>query len=196
MVWKINKHKKSDKQGKIRRQKKILDSQPKLKSCLKTKKNTNKHNDDSLEDSSRFIDDPNYAKNREHSTKSGTSRGARSSGSNFSHGIESNGARSSGSNFSPGIESKGSANSPSLGFANKKRVASIEQHSVSSRSWDRESRKSETALSTQGSERSSVGSRSRVEAPKKKVHFSSIHIRDYERVVGDNPSCTIGPPVG
>ena len=180
MVWKINKHKKSDKQGKIRRQKKILDSQPKLKSCLKTKKNTNKHNDDSLEDSSRFIDDPNYAKNREQSTKSGTSRGARSSGSNFSHGIES----------------KGSANSPSLGFANKKRVASIEQHSVSSRSWDRESRKSETALSTQGSERSSVGSRSRVEAPKKKVHFSSIHIRDYERVVGDNPSCTIGPPVG
>jgi hypothetical protein len=30
----------------------------------------------------------------------------------------------------------------------------------------------------------------------KSVRFSEIHIRDYERIVGDNPSCTAGPPIG
>ena len=28
------------------------------------------------------------------------------------------------------------------------------------------------------------------------VRFSEIQIRDYERVVGDNPSCSSGPPIG
>jgi hypothetical protein len=31
--------------------------------------------------------------------------------------------------------------------------------------------------------------------PNRNVRFSKIHIRDYERVVGDNPSCSTGPPV-
>jgi hypothetical protein len=30
---------------------------------------------------------------------------------------------------------------------------------------------------------------------KKSVRFNAIQIRDYERVVGDNPSCTAGPPL-
>jgi hypothetical protein len=30
---------------------------------------------------------------------------------------------------------------------------------------------------------------------KKKVRFNAIQIRDYERIVGDNPSCTTGPPL-
>jgi hypothetical protein len=30
----------------------------------------------------------------------------------------------------------------------------------------------------------------------KVVRFHEIHIRDYERGLGDNPSCTAGPPVG
>ena len=30
----------------------------------------------------------------------------------------------------------------------------------------------------------------------KSVRFKEIHIRDYERVVGDNPSCSSGPPIG
>jgi hypothetical protein len=30
----------------------------------------------------------------------------------------------------------------------------------------------------------------------KSVRFNEIHIRDYERTVGDNPSCSSGPPIG
>lgn len=30
----------------------------------------------------------------------------------------------------------------------------------------------------------------------KNVRFSDIYIRDYERSVGDNPSCSSGPPIG
>jgi hypothetical protein len=30
---------------------------------------------------------------------------------------------------------------------------------------------------------------------RKKVRFNAIQIRDYERIVGDNPSCTSGPPL-
>lgn len=176
MVWKINKHKKSERR--VSNPTPVLESQPKLKSCLKTNNELVKHRD-SLTDSSKLLDDANSSKVREQSAKSGGSRGGRSSNSNLS----------------ADVDSKGSGNS-SLGFNNRRRVASVEQRSVGSRSWDRESRKSEAAQSTQASERSSVDSRSNIDEPKKKVHFASIHIRDYERVVGDNPSCTIGPPVG
>lgn len=178
MVWIINKHKRADKQGKIIKHKQYLESQPKLKSCLKTK-NYSVAPRDSLNDSSELQDDLSNSKVREQSSKSGGSRGVRSSSSIFS----------------ADVESKGSGNS-SLSFKNRKRVASVEHNSMSSRSWDRESRKSEVAQSTQTSERSSTDSRSHAEKKKRKVHFTSIHIREYEIVVGDNPSCTIGPPVG
>eukprot|EP00531_Pseudo-nitzschia_arenysensis_P014883 CAMPEP_0116143184 /NCGR_PEP_ID=MMETSP0329-20121206/15311_1 /TAXON_ID=697910 /ORGANISM="Pseudo-nitzschia arenysensis, Strain B593" /LENGTH=639 /DNA_ID=CAMNT_0003638479 /DNA_START=234 /DNA_END=2153 /DNA_ORIENTATION=+ len=177
MVWKINKHKKSERQGRISNPTPILESQPKLKSCLKTTNDLEKHRD-SLTDSSKLFDDAQHIKAREQSAKSGGSRGARSSNSNLS------------------VESKGSGNS-TLSFTIRRRVASVEQRSISSRSWDRESRKSENAQSIQTvSERSSADSRSNIEETKKKVQFTSIYVRDYERVVGDNPSCTIGPPVG
>jgi len=178
MVWKINKHKKSDKRGRIIKQKQVVESHPKLKSCLKTTKDLSTHYD-SFNDSSKIQDGPKNIKLREQSIKSGESRGARSSSGYFSTDVGSKGSGST-----------------SLGFTNRKRVASVDQYSVSSRSWDRDSRKSETAQSTQTSERSIADSSSHVEEKKRKVHFSSIHIRDYERVVGDNPSCTIGPPVG
>ena len=31
---------------------------------------------------------------------------------------------------------------------------------------------------------------------RKAVRFHDIQIRDYERIVGDNPSCSSGPPIG
>ena len=44
-----------------------------------------------------------------------------------------------------------------------------------------------------------TSSRSRVDgnsASNKAVKFSEVHIRDYERDIGDNPSCSSGPPIG
>lgn len=183
MVWKINKHKKSERR--VSNPTPVIESQPKLKSCLKTTNDSVKHRD-SLTDSSKILDSSHLTKSRELSGKSGVSRGVRSSNSNLSN-----------SNLSVDVESKGSGNS-SLSFTiRRQRVASVEQRSISSRSWDRDSRKSENAQSLQTSERSSADSRSNFEeTPKKTVQFNSIFIRDYERVVGDNPSCTIGPPVG
>ena len=182
MVWKINKHKKSERR--VSNPTPVIESQPKLKSCLKTTNDSVKHRD-SLSDYSKLVDDANLSKSRELSAKSVLSRGVRSSNSNFSS-----------SNLSVDVESKGSGNS-SLSFKiRKQRVASVEQRSISSRSWDRDSRKSENAQSLQTSERSSADSRSNFEEAKKTVQFNSILVRDYERVVGDNPSCTIGPPVG
>ncbi len=178
MVWKINKHKRSERQGRISHPKPIVESQPKLKSCLKTTTNDLAKHRDSLIDSSKLLNDAHHVKSREQSAKSGGSRGARSSNSNLS------------------VDSKGSGNS-TLSFTIRRRVSSVEQRSISSRSWDRESRKSENAQSIQTiSERSSADSRSNIEEIKKRVQFTSIYVRDYERVVGDNPSCTIGPPVG
>lgn len=190
MVWKISKHKRSDRQGRIRKQRQqSLESQPILRSCLKTTKNVTQSSSDFFR-----AQDNLSSKNRskELSTKSATSRGGRSL--NSTNSVD--------------VGSKGSGNS-SLSFAHRKRIASVDVHSDGSRSWDHESRKSEnsrkseysrkseTAQSIQNSEQSSQDSTSQVkEKNEKHVRFEYVYVRDYERVVGDNPSCTIGPPVG
>jgi len=48
------------------------------------------------------------------------------------------------------------------------------------------------------SQQTNVGSKSldKKNEKKKTIKFSNIQIREYERVVADNPSCTSGPPVG
>lgn len=185
MVWKINKHRRSgDKRDSIKQaQKAVLENQPKLKSCLKTTKYLSEHAQPS-QDFSPFQNDDFIGKGvRDQSIKSG--------------GSKSRSAKSVGSNrFSDrSVESIGSGNSSSV---HSKRIAPVEQHSVSSRSWDRESRKSETAQSTQttssGHSLAST-SRSLSEVKKKTVRFNVIYFRDYERMIGDNPSCTCGPPV-
>ncbi|MGK3737998.1 MAG: hypothetical protein ACI90V_004845 [Bacillariaceae sp.] len=185
MVWKINKHRRSgDKRDSIKQaQKAVLENQPKLKSCLKTTTYLSEHAQSS-QDFSPFQNDDFIGKGvRDQSIKSG--------------GSKSRSAKSVGSNrFSDrSVESIGSGNSSSV---HSKRIAPVEQHSVSSRSWDRESRKSETAQSTQttssGHSLAST-SRSLSEVKKKTVRFNVIYFRDYERMIGDNPSCTCGPPV-
>ena len=43
----------------------------------------------------------------------------------------------------------------------------------------------------------SVDNRTPIRSPaEKSVQFKEIYIRDYERIVGDNPSCSSGPPIG
>lgn len=54
---------------------------------------------------------------------------------------------------------------------------------------DQTSSQTDTDRSTPSSRRSGAYT-------KKEVCFSDIHIRSFERVVGDNPSCSAGPPVG
>jgi len=143
MVWKINKHKRTDK-GNVIKQKLVIENQPpKLKSCLSKSSGIRSRS----------------AKSRPASSRS----------------AESNRL----------VESRGSGNSFST---HNKRIVSGEQYSVSSRSWDRESSTSETIQSNQ--------SKSISEVKIENVRFNVIYIRDYERVVGDNPSCSTGPPVG
>jgi hypothetical protein len=187
MVWKINKHRKSGDKRDIsikQAQKAVFESQPKIKSCLKKTKDYSEHKQPS-QDFSPFQNDDSIGSRiqRDQSSKSGGSR--------------SRSAKSGGSKrFSDrSVESLGSGNSSSV---HSKRIALVEQHSESSGSRDQESRKSENAQSIQTiSSEHSTASRSLSEVKKKKnVRFNVIYFRDYERMIGDNPSCTTGPPVG
>jgi hypothetical protein len=81
-------------------------------------------------------------------------------------------------------ESRGSQGSSSI----RRRTISVEQTSCTS-----ENSSVDNAHSSQNSERS-YHSCTQTET-KKTVRFNAIQIRDYERVVGDNPSCTSGPPL-
>ena len=165
MVWKINK-KKSDR-GNAVKQKTVLEIQPNLKSCLKTTKDAFER-----ESSNEFYNCKLHNNTNIHNNNIGKVREQIAKSGSRLRNTKPVAARSSGSNIS--IESKGSESSSSV---------QCKQHSVSSRSWDREMRKSETAQSTHSSEQSSIP-RSISEVKKKNVRFNVIYIRDYERVVG------------
>lgn len=53
-----------------------------------------------------------------------------------------------------------------------------------------------SVVSSSHSSVQSAPAASRTATSKKTVKFQTVQIREYERVVGDNPSCTIGPPIG
>jgi hypothetical protein len=95
-----------------------------------------------------------------------------------------------------------SGDSRCSGSASARWTMSVEQESCDSGaslgSSERESKKSDRGSPSQGSERSSPSKTSQREEAnhRRRVRFDKIQIRDYERVVGDNPSCTIGPPIG
>jgi len=118
-----------------------------------------------------------------------------------SNGSRSEGSRSQGST-SVGTKSINSRLTyPSSQCSGRQAAGSSEQPSVTSSSADgsQESKASSKnsvraashASQRYASQRSSVSS-----YPEKVVRFRDIHIRHYERVVGDNPSCSAGPPVG
>lgn len=41
-----------------------------------------------------------------------------------------------------------------------------------------------------------TSSRSRTKATRNRVKFAYVHVREYERVISDNPSCSSGAPIG
>ena len=103
---------------------------------------------------------------RDQSTRSGRSIGSRSGNIRFSGN-----SRGSGSSAGRGIETPAGEQDSCTSGSNISRASSA-----------RASQRSKT---------------SQLSLPiGKAVCFSEIHIRDYERVVGDNPSCSAGPPIG
>ena len=81
----------------------------------------------------------------------------------------------------------------SASAAQKLKSAAISSSSAETGSQEfKASSKKSVRVAFHASQRSSASS----SYPEKVVRFHEIHIRDYERVVGDNPSCSAGPPVG
>jgi hypothetical protein len=165
MVWK-----KSKRSGKGSKKLKSVpeEAQPKLKSCLKKRlaeTTSTSDQESSQEESYRISGDGSSCTKEPGSVRSLASRSLAST------------------NCSRSVESRNSGESTSL----QQKASSADQMSFTDESSNG------NALSSQHSERSA---RSNLPpGAKKKVRFNAIQIRDYERVVGDNPSCTSGPPL-
>jgi hypothetical protein len=150
-----------------------------LKSCLK--KDGDARSKASTVSSKKYCD---YNSGADQSTA--RSNGSRSEGSR-SHGSGSLGTKSMSSRLTD----------PPSQYSGRQAAESSEQPSVTSSSADgsqeesKASSKNSVRAASRASERSSASS-----YPEKVVRFHAIHVRDYERVVGDNPSCSAGPPVG
>lgn len=97
-------------------------------------------------------------------------------------------------NRDPGVSSQSqSTGSRSRSTASKSRNSkgsSVGHHSDAEYGTD-----SDANNSTVMSKRTSSGTENPL-PHEKSVRFNEIHIRDYERTVGDNPSCSSGPPIG
>mmetsp|Transcript_4086 Transcript_4086/g.6430 ORF Transcript_4086/g.6430 Transcript_4086/m.6430 type:complete len:673 (-) Transcript_4086:101-2119(-) len=172
MPWKKNKNKRSDK-GKLRP---VPEEGPqtKLKSCLKKKTDVSSSDQDSSQaESIRVSGDTSTS--RDHSSRSAATRSIGST----------NGSKSVGTNGSPkSLESRGSGSSSLL-----RKGPAGEQMSCTSEGSSADN--AHSSLNSQRSNRSNPVP----EENKKRVRFNAIQIRDYERIVGDNPSCTAGPPL-
>jgi hypothetical protein len=171
MVWKKSKNKKVDRDSKKLKPVPEDGSEPKLKSILKNKKN-----------------DVNSVSSDQDSSQGGESVKI---SADVSSTRDQSSTRSGGSRSSPstnGSKSFGSLNSVSSSA--RRRTCSAEMASCASGSSA-----GNNTQSPQNSERSYQSYPVMGETMKKTVRFNAIQIRDYERVVGDNPSCTAGPPL-
>jgi hypothetical protein len=172
MVWKIRRYSKDNNNVPAVRGPVLL------KSCLK--KGSDERSKASTISSKKNSD---YNSGRDQSTA--RSNGSRSEGSR-SYGSGSLGSKSINSRLTD----------PSSQNPGRQAAGSSEQPSVTSSSAD-------GSQESKGSSRKSVRAASHTNQllsasshPERLVRFHDIHIRDYERVVGDNPSCSAGPPVG
>lgn len=76
-------------------------------------------------------------------------------------------------------------------------VMAEETKSKSSDDYGARSKSSKGSVTTGGSKSmlSRESATQKAKQKKKSVRFHDIQIRDYERTVGDNPSCSSGPPI-
>ena len=167
MVWKKSKSRKSEKRNAKKLKPVPEEGQPRLKSCLKKPPDVVTSDQESSQDGSQRAPGDSSSTTREQSST--ISVATRSLAS-------TTGSRS--------VESKGSGGSSPL---IRRRALSGEQMSCASGSSAGNTQSPET------SERS--GLKIPLAEGKKKVRFNAIQIRSYERIVGDNPSCTSGPPL-
>jgi hypothetical protein len=186
MVWKIRRN--GNGSGKDNNNAPAIRGPVTVKSCLK--KDSDDRSKTSTISSKKCFD---YNSGPDQST-------ARSNGSR-SEGSRSHGSHGSGSLGSKSLHSRLTDNFSQ--WSGRQAAGSSEQPSVTSSSADgsQESKGSSKnsvraapaapAAASHASQRSSSSSHR-----EKVVRFHDIHIRDYERVVGDNPSCSSGPPVG
>jgi hypothetical protein len=177
MVWKIRRNGNKDNNNVS-----AVRGPASLKSCLK------KDSDDRSK-TSTVLSKTYYSNGADQSTARSNGSGSRSEGSR-SHGSASLGTACK------SINSR--LTDPSSQYTGRQAPGSSEQPSVVSSTpsadgsqGSKASSKNSVKAYSRASQRSSASS-----YPEKVVRFHDIHIRDYERVVGDNPSCSAGPPVG
>lgn len=104
-----------------------------------------------------------------------------------SHGESGGGSSTKDHGLSRSVASRLSVSTNSSRSVDSRRVPSVEQLSCTDDS------SIDIPQYSQNRERTSQAGPQH--EAKKKVRFNAIQIRDYERVVGDNPSCTSGPPL-
>ena len=177
MVWKARRESKNNKQQPSRNGTSSLNNRRRLKSCLKPSASL-LSGSGSVTTSSTVKDfslTSGYVKYSESQSSTSTNNSKRSRElSSCPSGCSSDKSRSdSTSRHSEAQSASGSRNSGS--------------RSSRSRHSDPHSTTSDIRVAEHG-HRSPI--------PKEKsVHFKEIHMREYVRVIGDNPSCSVGPPI-
>jgi hypothetical protein len=175
MVWKKSRRSCKDSKKLI---KTVVDEsqqqQPKLKSCLKKFQET------------LSVSDQELSSQNESDYKISSGDGSSSSKEANRSAASTNGSRS--------VESRASAESSSL----QRLVHHHHSTDHMSSSTTEESSTDDNGVAAQSQSQTSdqSGPSSGLQCgTKKKFRFNAIQIRDYERIVGDNPSCTTGPPL-
>lgn len=171
MVWKKGKYKKIDSQGSSKLT--PVPEEPKIKGFSKAKDGSDQ---ESSQDSSKIQGGDSTTRDHITSVPASRSVGSRSG--------DSCGSDSSSIRRRVSVEQESCNSAASCGSS--ERGSRKSDHGAPSLVIDGDSDRSATP---------SVTSQPRA-ANNKRVRFDTIQFRDYERVVGDNPSCTSGPPVG
>lgn len=182
MVWKIRR---SNKESTVAAPVGVVRGKPiALRSCLKKGSGHERKNSCG---SSKHFD----STSRDHSTRSGGSGSleSKSADSRLSTVSASQALKRDVASEQRSLAS-GSSGSSGIPLSPGSGLRASSQASEKSRASSQASEKSRASSQSSGEKSASSSPQ------EKQVRFSEIHVRDYERVVGDNPSCSAGPPIG